>query len=102
VGSVRTPIIGRPRPLSHERRADAHARLYTATPTPWIRKSLFTALAVAREMQRRSQQSIKAIRNQLRPLRSATLTIGGHTQTFPPEVTDQQKRLINALTQPGY
>src|SRR5699024_1614934 len=39
VGSVRTPIIGRPRPLSHERRADAHARLYTATPTPWIRKS---------------------------------------------------------------
>src|SRR5699024_8919191 len=24
---------------SHERRADAHARLYTATPTPWIRKS---------------------------------------------------------------
>src|SRR5699024_3645314 len=41
VGSVRTPIIGRPRPLSHERRADAHARLYTATPTPWIRKSRF-------------------------------------------------------------
>src|SRR5699024_7353166 len=39
VGSVRTPIIERPRPLSHERRADAHARLYTATPTPWIRKS---------------------------------------------------------------
>src|SRR5699024_2980994 len=39
VGSVRTPITGRPRPLSHERRADAHARLYTATPTPWIRKS---------------------------------------------------------------
>src|SRR5699024_4906569 len=47
VGSVRTPIIGRPRPLSHERRADAHARLYTATPTPWIRKSPFTRHALA-------------------------------------------------------
>ena len=63
---------------------------------------VFTALAVAREMQRRSQQSIKAICNQLRPLRSATLIIGGHTQTFPPELNDQQKRLINDLTQQGH
>src|SRR5699024_12282572 len=63
---------------------------------------VFTALAVAREMQRRGQQSIKAICNQLRPLRSATLTIGGHTQTFPPELTNEQARLIDDLTQPGH
>ena len=39
MGGVRTSIIGRPRPLSDERRADADARVYTTTSTPWIRKS---------------------------------------------------------------
>src|SRR5690606_34603215 len=48
VGGVGTPIIGRPRPLSDERRADADARVNTATSTPWIRKSLNTARAAAR------------------------------------------------------
>src|SRR5690606_4472643 len=43
VGSVRTPIIGRPRPLSDERRADTYARTDTGPSTPWIRKSPMNA-----------------------------------------------------------
>src|SRR5699024_10979624 len=39
MGSVRTPIIGRPRPLSAERRADAYAHAATGPSTPWILKS---------------------------------------------------------------
>src|SRR5699024_9129885 len=58
VGSVRTPIIGRPRPLSHERRADAHARLYTATPTPWIRKSRITRRLIAAPLIRTSKPGV--------------------------------------------
>ncbi len=42
MGGVRTSIIGRPRPLSNERRADAYAHVYAATSTPWIRKSPLT------------------------------------------------------------
>jgi hypothetical protein len=64
---------------------------------------VFTALAVARCIQERSGLAIANIIKQLRPLRSATITINGATQTFPPAIpADQQKILIHLGFKPGY
>jgi hypothetical protein len=49
---------------------------------------VFTALAVSHCIQARSGLSIATVVKQLRPLRSATITINGATQTFPPAVPD--------------
>ena len=43
---------------------------------------VFTALALSREVQNRTGLAIRNIIRQLRPLRSATITINGATQTF--------------------
>lgn len=51
---------------------------------------VFTALAVSREIHRRTGLSIRNVCRQLRPLRSATIVINGATQTFPPEVPDDR------------
>lgn len=61
---------------------------------------VFTALAVARETQRRTGLAIRNLVRQLRPLRAATITINGTVQTFPPEITTEHQALLNALTQP--
>ena len=47
---------------------------------------VFTALAVSHCIQQRTGLAIAKVIKQLRPLRSATITINGTTQTFPPEI----------------
>ncbi|WP_123814367.1 IS1634 family transposase [Myceligenerans xiligouense] len=58
---------------------------------------VFTALAVAREAQNRTGLAIRNIVRQLRPLRSATITINGTTATFPPEIPSPQQTVLDAL-----
>jgi hypothetical protein len=58
---------------------------------------VFTALAVAHCMQERSGLAIANIIKQLRPLRSATITINGATQTFPPEIPEPQRKVLASL-----
>jgi hypothetical protein len=62
---------------------------------------VFAALAVSREAQARTGLSIKKILQTLRPLRSATLTIGG-TTTVPPRVNDEAQNVLDALIQGGH
>jgi hypothetical protein len=58
---------------------------------------VFTALAVAHCIQERSGLAIANIIKQLRPLRSATITINGSTQTFPPEIPEPQRKILADL-----
>jgi Transposase DDE domain len=58
---------------------------------------VFTALAVAHCIQERSGLAIANIIKQLRPLRSATITINGATQTFPPEIPEPQRKILTDL-----
>lgn len=58
---------------------------------------VFTALAVAHCIQERSGLAIANIIKQLRPLRSATITINGATQTFPPEIPEPQQKILADL-----
>ena len=58
---------------------------------------VFTALAVAHCIQERSGLAIGNVIKQLRPLRSATITINGATQTFPPEIAEPQRKILAAL-----
>lgn len=59
---------------------------------------VFTALALSREVQRRSGLSIRNVIRQLRPLRSATITANGATQTIPPHIDPDRRAIIDALT----
>jgi len=58
---------------------------------------VFTALAVAHCIQERSGLAIANVIKQLRPLRSATITINGATQTFPPEIPEPQRKILADL-----
>ena len=58
---------------------------------------VFTALAVAHNIQERSGLAIANVIKQLRPLRSATITINGATQTFPPEIPEPQRKILADL-----
>ena len=58
---------------------------------------VFTALAVSREIQRRTGLSIRNVCRQLRPLRSATIAINGATQTFPPEIPADRQPVLDAI-----
>ncbi|MBE1874879.1 IS1634 family transposase [Myceligenerans pegani] len=58
---------------------------------------VFTALAVARAAQDRTGLAIRNIVRQLRPLRSATITINGTTATFPPAIPTPQQTILDAL-----
>ncbi|WP_062522043.1 IS1634 family transposase [Demequina silvatica] len=62
---------------------------------------VFTALAVSRTVQDRSGLSIRKALRQLRPLRSATITINGATRTFDPFIDDPTGALITAITTPS-
>jgi hypothetical protein len=55
---------------------------------------VFTALAVARETQNRTGL---AIRNVIRPLRSATIAINGAVQTFRPAIDPEQQKILDDL-----
>ena len=64
---------------------------------------VFTALAVSHAIQARTGLSIGKVVKQLRPLRSATITINGSTQTFPPEIPPGQQEILTHLGfKPGY
>jgi Transposase DDE domain len=64
---------------------------------------VFTALAVSHCVQARTGLSITKVVKQLRPLRSATITINGASQTFPPEIPQAQREILAHLgLQPGY
>src|SRR6516162_2569904 len=59
---------------------------------------VFTALAVSREAQTRTGLAIANLVRQLRPLRSATITINGATQTIPPAIDTDRQAILNALS----
>lgn len=59
---------------------------------------VFTALAVSREVQRRSGLAIRNVTRQLRRLRSATIAANGAEQTIPPAIPTEQRALLDALT----
>ena len=64
---------------------------------------VFTALAVSHAIQTRTGFSIGKVVKQLRPLRSATITINGATQTFPPAIPQAQRKILTDLGfKPGY
>ena len=58
---------------------------------------VFAALAVSREVQRRTGLSIRNVCRQLRPLRSATIAINGATETFPPDIPALQQAILDAI-----
>lgn len=58
---------------------------------------VFAALAVSRAIQMRTGLSIAKVVKLLRPLRSATIHINGATQTFPPEIPDPERKILDDL-----
>ncbi len=77
----------RARPMFHHQRQSIEAHLTI----------VFTALAVAREVQNRAGLVIRNIVRQLRPLRSATIAINGTQQTFPPAIPDDKRAVLDAI-----
>jgi hypothetical protein len=63
---------------------------------------VFTALAVAREAQNRTGLSINKIIKMLRPLRTATITVGRQRITVPPRVPDNARRVLDDLANGGH
>jgi hypothetical protein len=63
---------------------------------------VFTALAVAREAQNRTGLSISRIIKMLRPLRTATISLGRQRITVPPRVPDNARRVIDDLANGGH
>ncbi|MGQ4617851.1 IS1634 family transposase [Nocardia sp. R7R-8] len=65
---------------------------------------VFTALAVARRVQAVTGLAIGNVVKQLRPLRSATVTVNGVTQTFPPEIPPTQAAILDRINraEPGH
>lgn len=64
---------------------------------------VFAALAVSHTIQSRTGLSIAKVIKLLRPLRSATITINGATQTFPPAIPDTERQILTNLGfNPGY
>jgi len=59
---------------------------------------VFTALAVAREIQDRTGLAIRNVIRQLRPLRSATIAVNGAVQTFPPAIDPGRQAILDAIT----
>ena len=80
----------RARPMFHHTRDAIEAHLTI----------VFTALAVAREVQNRTGLAIRNLTRQLRPLRSATIAINGAEQTFPPAIPADKQSILDAIRQP--
>ncbi len=62
---------------------------------------VFTALALSRTVQARTELAIRNVIRQLRPLRSATISINGATQTFAPAIPAEQQAILDAIRGPG-
>jgi hypothetical protein len=58
---------------------------------------VFTALAVSHAIQDKTGLAIANVVKQLRPLRSATITINGASQTFPPDIPAAQAEILAHL-----
>ena len=80
------------RPIFHRVRDSIEAHLSV----------VFAALAISREAQKRTGLSIKKILTTLRPLRSATITIGRQQLTAPPQIPADAQKVLNDLTQSGH
>jgi len=63
---------------------------------------VFAALAVSREAQARTGASINKILKALRPLRSATITIGNQQVTAQPRIPTETQTLLNDLGWSGH
>ena len=80
------------RPMFHRIRDSIEAHLTV----------VFAALAVSREAQDRTGVSIKKIVQTLRPLRSATISLGRQQITAPPRIPDAAQAILNDLAQGGH
>ena len=58
---------------------------------------MFAALAIARELQARTGVSLKKLTQTLRPLRTVTIDIDGHTLTAKPRLTDHAEHILARL-----
>jgi transposase len=63
---------------------------------------VFAALAVSREAQDRTGVSIKKTIQTLRPLRSATISLGHRQITAPPRIPDTAQAILDDLTRGGH
>jgi len=63
---------------------------------------VFAALAVSREAQDRTGVSIKKIVQTLRPLRTATISLGNQQLTAPPRIPDHAQAILDDLAQSGH
>jgi hypothetical protein len=61
---------------------------------------VFTALAVSRTVQNRTGLAMRNVIKQLRPLRSATITLNGATQTFAPGIAAEQQAILDVIHSP--
>lgn len=77
----------RARPIFHHNRDAIEAHL----------SIVFAALALARTLQARTGLTPRNAIRQLRTLRSATLTINGAAQTFPPAINPDQQAILDAI-----
>jgi hypothetical protein len=63
---------------------------------------VFAALAISREAQARTGVSIKKIVQTLRPLRSATISLGNQQITAPPRIPDHAQAILGDVAQGGH
>jgi hypothetical protein len=63
---------------------------------------VFAILAVSREAQARARVSIDRLLKVLRPLRSATVTIGAQQVTAQPRIPAEARTLLNDLGSRGH
>lgn len=80
------------RPIYHRIRDSIEAHLTV----------VFAALAVSREAQARTGVSIKKIVQTLRPLRSATISVGQQQLTAPPRIPDPARAILSDLAKGGH
>ncbi len=78
----------RARPMFHHTRDAIEAHLTI----------VFAALAVARYLQNETGLSIKRIIRALRPLQDVQIELAGHPVTATPQLTDEAKTILDALT----
>jgi len=77
----------RARPVFHHQREAIEAHLTV----------VFAALAVARELQAQTGVTLKKLVQPLRPLRTVTIDIDGHTITAKPHLTEDAEQILAKL-----
>ena len=82
----------RARPIFHHERDSIEAHL----------SIVFASLAIARHLQEASGVSIKKLVNTLRPVRSATIALGGQRLTLEPEMPPAAQDILTTITKSGH